>query len=307
MAGQTAIPQSIKSRGELVEPTDAINLTIQFRDGNGDPIDADAYPQISIVSPSGLVILQYTSAGVTRLGTGNYQFQFTVPINGPFGVFNDTWVGYINGFRVESQFQFVVSHTDLPGVNSDGFAMIGDDPGFNYSQTAILNINKIIKALKARLNSSGKAPSTDSNGNLMYIDCDIYSIDMLATFAAMSLAEFNQIPYFTNFTFEQTEFVDQFFQVLVQGATLYALASKALIERGREFQITDNSISFNPPSVSEMLNTQWSTELTNHTDKLRLIKNSIRPGPYGLGVFGTNNSTNPAIKRMSHRRAGRVF
>ena len=46
--------------------------------------------------------------------------------------------------------------------------------------------------------------------------------------------------------------MEQFGEILVEGATLYALASQALIERGREFQITDNGLNFNPPTVSRV-------------------------------------------------------
>lgn len=298
---------AIKFRGQLIEPTEQVNLTVQFKDGSGNPIDTDSFPTISIVQPSGGVLLNPTSAGVTRNSTGNYSFLFSVPINGPFGVFNDIWSGYINGFRVEATLSFVVSHTDLPGINSDGYLRLGDDPGFNYSQIAISNINKLLKAIKARLNSGGKSRKTDVNGNVMYADCDIYSVDTLTSFAAMSLAKFNETPFFTMYTFEHTQIIDQFFSILVQGAVLYALSSKALIERGREFQINDNSISFTPPSMSEMLNTQFNTELQNHWEALKYIKNSIRPGPLGLGVFNMSSSANPAVNRLRHRRAGRII
>lgn len=304
---QVAYPQVIAARGELIEPTQSVNLTVQFKDDTGAPVNTDAFPQISIISPSGLVILTPTSAGVTQAGIGNYSFIFTVPINGPFGVFNDVWSATINGVPVQGTLQFVVTHTDLPGINSDGYVHLGDDPGFNFSQNALLNINKVIKGMKARLNSAGKAPSIDANGNLMYVDCDIYSIDMLTTFAAISLSKFNQTPYFTFFTYEHTQAIDQFYESLVEGAVLYALSSKALIERGREFQITDNSINFNPPSVAEMLSTQWNTELTHYWESLKYIKNSLRPGPLGLGVFGMTSAMNPAFARLRHLRERRII
>lgn len=53
---------------------------------------------------------------------------------------------------------------------------------------------------------------------------------------------------------------------------LYALASQALLERGREFQTTDNGVTFNPPSISELLNTQYSVLLQHHWEKLKTIK-----------------------------------
>jgi hypothetical protein len=298
---------AIKARGELIDVTDQVNLTVQFRDMSGTPVDTDSFPTISIIQPSGLVSLAPTSAGVARIGVGKYSFIYTIPINGPYGVFNDVWVGFINGFRVETNFEFVVLHTQVPGINTDGYAHLGDDPGFDYSQQAIKNINKLLKSLKARLNSAGKAKSTDGYGNVIYVDCDIFSVDMLVTFLATALWDFNQVPFFTFFQFDDDNFVEQFGEILVEGATLYALASKALIERGREFQITDNGLNFNPPTVSELMNTQYSTLLSHYWEKLKYIKNSLRPAPRGLGVFSMNSAINPAFARLRHLRARRLI
>jgi hypothetical protein len=298
---------AIKARGELIDVTDQVNLTVQFKDQSGNSVDTDSFPQISIIQPSGLVALAPTSTGVARVASGKYSFIYTIPINGPYGVFNDVWIGYVNGFRVETTFSFVVTHTQVPAINTDGYVHLGDDPGFNYSQAAIKNINKLLKSLKARLNSAGKAKATDVYGNVTYVDCDIFSIDMLVTFLATALWDFNQVPFFTFFQFDEDNFVEQFGEILVEGATLYALASKALIERGREFQITDNGLNFNPPTVSELMNTQYSTLLTHYWEKLKYIKNSLRPSPKGLGVFSMNSAINPAFARLRHLRARRLI
>jgi hypothetical protein len=292
----------IKARGEVLDVTDQVNLTIQFKDQNGNPVNTDSFPKISIINPSGLTLLAPTSVGVTQIGTGRYSYIFTVPINGPYGIYRDDWVGFVNGFRVETMFEFAVLHTQVPDINTDGYIHLGDDPGFNYSQTATANINKLLKALKARLNSSGKAKSVDGYGNVTYVDCDIFSIDMLVTFLAIALTDFNQVPFFTFFTFDDTDFVEQFLEILVEGATLYALASKALIERGREFQITDQGISWSPPTVSELMNTQYNTLITVYHDKLRFIKASLRPNPKALGLFSMTSGFNPAVRRLRHLR-----
>lgn len=134
------------------------------------------------------------------------------------------------------------------------------------------NTDKLVGLLKQRLQSAGKAKSLDEFGNTIYIDIDIYSRAMLRAFVELSISSFNQTPYFSFFTLDDSPFVDTFAEVLVEGATLYALSSQALIERGREFQLTDTGISFNPPSISEMLNTQFSTILVHHWDKLKVIK-----------------------------------
>lgn len=297
----------IKARGEMLDVTDRVNLTVKFKDNMGNFVDPDIYPKISIVQPSGGVIFSATSVGVVRSGVGQYNFVFTIPLNGPYGVFNDVWTATISGHYVETSGAFVVSHTDLPAINSDGYVHLGDDPGFNWSQTAILNVNKIIKILKARLNSSGKSYMVDSNGVPGYVDCEMFSIEMLATFAASALSDFNQVPYFTFFTFDDTQFIDQFLEILVEHATLYALASKALIERGREFTFTDNSINFTPPTVSEIMMSQYSALAAPYFEKLKYIKNSLRPSPRGLGVFGMTSGMNPAFARLRHLRARRII
>lgn len=297
----------IKVRGELITPTDQANLIVQFKDSTGTPIDTDSFPKISIIQPSGLVFLAPTSSGVAKIGIGKYSYVFTCPINGPLGVWNDMWSGYVNGFRVEVEFQFIIHTTDIPGINIDGYTKLGDDPGFDYSQAAIKNINKLIKALQVRLNSRGKAKSTDSYGNVIYVDCDIFSIEMLTTMIATALWDFNQVPYFTFFQFDDDNFVEQFGEILVEGATLYALSSKALIERGREFQLTDNGINFNLPTVSEIMMTQYSALLSHYWEKLRMIKNSLRPAPQGLGVFSMNSGMNPQFARLRHLRARRLY
>ena len=298
---------AIKARGEFIDVTDQVNLTVQFKDGSGDPINADSYPRISIVQPSGLVLLASTSVGVSQLSTGKYSYIFTVPINGPYGVFTDIWTGYVNGFRVETTFDFVVAHSQMPAINSDGYVHLGDDPGFNYSQAAIININKLLRSLKARLNSSGKAKSVDSYGNVEYVDCDIFSVDMLVTFLGTALWDFNQVPYFSFFQFDEDNFIEQFGEILVEGATLYALASKSLIERGREFQITDNGLNFNPPTVSELMSTQYGALASVYWEKLKMIKASLRPHPFGLGTFSMSSGINPAFRRLRHLRARRLY
>lgn len=143
----------------------------------------------------------------------------------------------------------------------------------NFSSHGQKNLDALIELLKNRLQSKGKAKSSDDSGNVIYIDCDIYAKDMLESFIDLSVSSFNQTPNFSFFTLEDDRFVDCFAEVLVEGATLYALASRALIERGREFQIVDNgAISFVPPGVADLLNTQYSTLLGHHWEKVKFIK-----------------------------------
>lgn len=298
----------IKFRGEIIFSTDTIQLRAKFKDSLGALVDLDTFPQISILQPSGNVLLAPTSAGVTRLAKGIYSFDFITELNSNIGIWSDLWSGTLLGTPVNGEFNFVIHNTQMPFVNTDGYVSIGDDPGFNYSQLAIKNINVLIKTLKARLDSSGKHLTKDKFGNEIFMDCDIFSVEQLVCFIANSLSWFNELPLFTLFTFEDTEILQQFHDVIVQGATIMALSSKALLERGREFVLSDNGISYTPPTVSELMNTEWSGELQAHTEKLKIIKKNMRSFPKGLGTmtsFASGN--NPAISRMRFRREGRIW
>lgn len=297
----------IRFRGEFTHATEQVNLTVQFRDQFGNPVDTDTYPSVSIIQPSGDILLYPTTVGVSNVGIGKYSYIFTAPINGPYGIYNDYWVGNVSSVRKEFTLSFVVSYTQFPElVNSDGYVSLGDDVGYNYSQTAILNINKCLKLLKSRLNSSGKVKSKDQYGNVIYVDCDIFSIDMLVNFLVLALSNFNSIPYFTRYTWDDTDIIDLFMEHLVQGATLYALASQALIERGREISVSDSGISYQIPTISELLNTQYSTLLTSYNEQIKYIKNSMRPSSLGLGTLRTTGN-NPAMLRLRHLRARRLI
>lgn len=138
------------------------------------------------------------------------------------------------------------------------------------------NLDRLVGFLKNRLRSSGKEKIFDTNGNGIYIDADIYGKEVLESFLELSVSNFNQVPTFTSFTLKNDDFVDLFADVLVEGATLYALSSQALIERGREFQTTlDNSINLNPLSIADMLNVQYSMLLAHYWEKVKTIKARI--------------------------------
>lgn len=294
------------ARSQVAGPTDTVQLRAQFKDIGGVISDTDSVPQITITSPSGGVVVGPTSAGVYKISTGTYGFDYTIGMQGPLGVWSDYWEATIGGNSASGSFNFVVYTSQLPGINSDGYVHLGDDPGFNYSQAAINNINNLLKTIKARLNSSGKVKTRDAFGNEIFVDCDIFTTDQLVVFAAASLTMFNQIPHFTFFTFENSEIMEQFHEVLVQGAVIYALSSKALIEKGREFNITDNGVTFSPPTISDILGTQWNAELTNHTEKVKYIKASMKPAPLGLGTLRPL-AASPQFLRLRHLRARQII
>ena len=121
-----------------------------------------------------------------------------------------------------------------------------------------------------------------------------------------SLSSFNQIPHFTRFTFADPQIYVIFADVIIQGAVLLALAAQALIERGREFTLNDNGVTYQPPQISELLNTEYTTQLANYTEKLKVIKCNLKPHPLGLGSFRCN-SVAPAFMRLRHLREHQII
>jgi hypothetical protein len=112
------------------------------------------------------------------------------------------------------------------------------------------NINALISVLKDKL--------------------DLYTTDQLLIFLAQSVSAFNGVPPFTNFTFQDTDFINNFKNLILKGAEISGLAAEELIERGREFPIID--LGFQPPDVSEILNTQLSQDFMDWEEEVKRIK-----------------------------------
>jgi len=298
---------AIKTRGQIGMAGDIIQLRTEFRDpSTGSPVDPDSFPEISIQQPSGNVLFSWTNAGVYRMAEGIYGYDFTIDTNPVIGVWADEWRGTSGANLLYNSHNFVIHYTQMPMLNTDGYFHLGDEPGFNFSQIAIKNINKLLWILKGRLNSAGKAMVKDDEGNEQLVDCDIYTVPQLVTFLIAGLSAFNMIPHFTEFRFDDSDFLLIFGEIIVRHALIYALASKTLIERGREFQINDNGVTFQPPGVSDMLNTQYSTEYQHWESDIKLIKANMKPAVQGLGTLRPL-ATIPALARLRHRRAGRIY
>ena len=135
-------------------------------------------------------------------------------------------------------------------------------------------MEKLKKALKMRLQSSGKVSGAakDVDGNKVHLGVDIFSDEILevALETSMSmLSQFDVTSYIDGYDFK---LLRKYQELLVQGATIQLLAGQSLLERGREFTLTDSGIKFTPPSVSEILNTQWCFEYQMYMEKIRLLK-----------------------------------
>lgn len=270
-----------KDRNQQIMQTEGVHLQALFRDSYGVPSDLDSFPSVTITQPDSLILFGPSSAGVVKVGIGLYQYDFVTEINSLIGVYTDFWQGTLNGVYVSGEFQFIVFNTELETAQ-DGYVHLGDTPGWAYSQNALLFINRLLFLLKARLNSSGLHLGFTKSGEKQFMSCDIYSLDELMSFLVLSLSLFNQTQYITWFTFEDWPFLENFSEILVAGAAVYSLSSKALIEKGREWNITDNGISAPVVTVADLLNNQFTTELASHTERLKRIKENFRSGPLTL-------------------------
>ena len=291
-------------RGQPVGYGQSIQLKVLFKDSTGTATDLTTFPQIQITDPTATIYMDYTSTSVYHVSTGTYAYDFTVPLDGPVGVWSDNWSGIMGIDTVGGSFNFVVSNIPLAGY-IDGYEQLGDEPALVLSQTAIQNLNVLMHILRRRLQSSGWHMIKDANGVLVRESCDIFSIDELFTFLCSSLSEFNSTPHYTGFTWEDQTVLD-FRDVIVEGAYIIALASKALIEKGREFTISDNGLSFQPPMVADLLNSQFSSMLSVHVEKLKQVKYSMKASPLGLGCL-TIQGISPAVSRLRHRRENQWF
>lgn len=297
---------AVLPRSSIIQPNDTVALAATFS-ADGVPVDLDSFPMVTVIQSSGGVAVGPTSMGVMRIDTGKYQFNYCVGLYPPVGTWRDVWQGVYQGYALIGEYTFTTFNSQLPGINTDGQMKLGDDPGFNFSQVAICNINNVVKSLRARLKSHGKARRLDENGNPIYKDCDVFTVDELVSFVCQSLTEFNEIPHFTLFTWEDSPIIEQFHGILVQGALYLALGAQALIERGREFQISDNGIGFTPPTISELLNSQYAKEMDAWKEKCSVIKKNMAPSPLGLGTLSFSSGVSPQVKRLRTLRARQIY
>jgi hypothetical protein len=196
-----------------------------------------------------------------------------------------------------------------------GNILLGDDVEFDFSDAELYGVNVLLKYLKARVRSSGQKPSRDEYGAFIYDgygeivleDCNVFSDEILVCFLCSALSEFNMVPFFTSYTFADEIIYKTFSHAIVEGATILALSSQALVEKGRDFTISDGGISYQPPALGDFLASSYNNFLTSYRERLKFIKNSIRPGPVSYGTFTNLSSGAPAVSRLRHLRSRRIL
>jgi hypothetical protein len=290
------------SRQVIVGKT--IALEIDVRDSTGQRSDADSLPEVAIIDETDYVRKTMSTSGVMRIDTGRYRFNYTVPAGANTGVWTDHWRAVLNGFTTEARLNFIVL-TAGADIEVAG-AQIGDPATIRYSEEEIIGINNLLAELKARLMNDVKIETTDAYGNIKYVDCSVFTNEELVWFLECSLQEFNEFPHFTDFRFDNELIYRRYSYVIVEGAFLLASAAKMLTEAGREFTISDNGITMNPPPLSATLNNELAQFVGPHRELVKNIKWSIKPHPIGFGSFRVL-AVSPAFLRLRHLRQRRII
>lgn len=294
-----------------------VALQIQYYDNCGKKVIADDTPKIQITDLDGNVLVPFTSKDVDHMGDGLYQYLYRVPENGDAGPWIDEWSAKIDKASFETSFVFTVVAPiiGLTANTGPGKIKLADDVDMDFSDEELKGINILLKYLKARLRSTGKKPIRDSfgafvldgYGEVMTEECDVFDDEILAAFLCQGLSEFNSTPFFTAYSFADQVIQTLFAQVIVEGAYVFAIASQAILEKGRDFTINDGGISYQPPQLGDFLQSHYGTWLTSYRERLKFIKNSIRPGPQGVGTYTNTSSGSPAVARLRHLRSRKII
>jgi len=290
------------SRQVIVGQT--VVLEIDLRNAAGQIADADSSPEVEIIDSQGNVVRAMSTSYVSRIDEGRYRTTYIIPQNASTGIWVDHWKATLNGFSTEARLSFIVLATDADiGIAGD---KIGDACKIVLSDEEIQGINCVLVCLKARLKNNLEVETLDAYGNKTFTECFVFTDDELVYFLRCSLSEFNQTPHFTDFSFDMEVIYKRFAYIIVEGAFILATAAQMLIEAGREFTITDNGVSMNPPPLSATLHNELSVFVQRHTDMLKYIKNSIKPHPTGFGGFRVL-AISPNYLRLRHLRQRRII
>jgi hypothetical protein len=233
-------------------------------------------------------------------------FSYTIPEIAPDGYWTDVWTAEIGNESVSNSFNFQVITSGNIETSEKPTYSPGDDIPWDFTKDESHGISVLMKILKARLKNDGVRKVPDGIGGYMEVPCSVFTDSELICFLVNSLSSFNQMPHFTSFTFAEPMIHGMFADVMIQGAVLLALAAQALIEKGREFSITDNGVTYQPPQIAEILNSQYGTQLTDYKEKLKFIKCQFKPTILGLGTCRIT-SVNPAYTRLRHLRQHQII
>jgi len=282
----------------------SVRLEVQFKDSAGNSKDAQATPTFEVQDASNAVVLAASATGVTRTAKGRYRYEYTIPTGYVSGIWNDIWVGTVDGYQLTEVFNFTVN--SVGSIESTGssipeadYTLDDDDLEYDYTQEEIQGILLLRGMLKKRLRST--IYNTEGSS------CPIFSNDLLLSFLCASLSELNATPAFTTYSFADNVIQTLAVDLMTQGALLVAWSSQAIIEAGFELTVNDNGVTVNPPPVSTTMTGLYTTQLTEYRAKLKEFKRNHRASARGLSAGNLLNGRNFRVRRLRHRKELRLI
>ena len=134
--------------------------------------------------------------------------------------------------------------------------------------------------------------------------CQIFDDMQLFTYVDLAMQDVNSHPMKTFYTLDTVP--RDWVNVVVLGAYVFALNAQSITEKARNFNVSDQGISYTPPDVPGHL-TSIATQMEQ---KYQLEKEKIKANekPALLGIGSTRVLVpNPAFARLRHLRSRRFF
>ena len=285
----------------------SIDLYVRFVDAIGNPVNADDIPTVEIYDSTNTRRQMATRVGVGLADDpGLYVFSYNIPLTTPDGYWTDIWSAKIGNTVVSNTFDFLVIEAGESFESEEIIYQPGDDVPWQFTKDEVYGINVLLKMMKPRLKNDGIRKVPDGAGGYTEEKCSVFTDAELICFLVNSLSSFNQIPHFTHFNFSDPQIYTTFADAIIQGGVLLAMAAQMLIEKGREFTLTDNGVTYQPPAISEILNNQYGAQLADYKDKVKVIKCNMKPSPLGLGSFRVT-AVAPAFLRLRHLRERQII
>lgn len=131
-----------------------------------------------------------------------------------------------------------------------------------------MNISYYVELVRARLYDEN-IRAKDQYGNEVEVPSYRYTEGQIISYLEGSVRRFNLL--FNKKLDLVDDEIYKFTDLIVHGAIITALASKALSECGREFSMQDGEIIFTPPAISSLLMHQWEVESADYDRKIKFL------------------------------------
>ncbi len=134
--------------------------------------------------------------------------------------------------------------------------------------------------------------------------CQVFDDAQLFAYIDLALQDVNSHPTKTFYSLDTVP--RDWINLIVLGGYVFALQAQSITEKARNFVVSDNGITYNPPDLpGHMMSISQQIEAKYQAEKER-IKANERPSIIGIGQTRTL-TPNPGFIRMRHLRSGRFF